>query len=318
MNQRNSGAKRKAQVAAWALFSCFAVPLRELPAQAVDFADVPPGAREAALGRATVALIGHGDGRGANPALLAQSGRATAVAGYASSEVTDVADSRLGASLEYARFGAFAIDVRYREVRNLIDDPELASDPGLTVSDWAVRTTYALLVGKRVAAGVSVERLASTIFGTKGSGVSFSVGAVAPITKRLAIGASAAQLGKPYRWRDVQGSETRSPLGQALVAGLSLEAFTSEWLSATVVGDLERGLGRRSAVSISRAGAEVQIAKVLFLRAGINRRHGANPTVRPSGGVGLRVGKIEIDLAKDNIGAEIGERTLIDVRVSAK
>jgi hypothetical protein len=291
-------------------------PSHALFAQSPDVARIPPDARTASMGGATAALAGNDEGRSVNPALMASARGLSVVAGYANAEMTDVAETRLGATIGRSRFGTLAIDVRHREVNDLIDDPQLASEPGLTVSDWAVRSTYALNIGKRLGLGVSAERMNSVIFGTRGAGWTYAAGAVLPLTRRFSVGTSVVRLGSPYQWTDVQGTKSSSPLGRAVVAGIALQPAESSWMSAAIVADVERGLESNSPRNVWCAGAEIRIAKALSLRGGFSRaREGGITSSYPSGGLGLAIGVVDVGLARDRIGAEVGQRTIVEARI---
>lgn len=283
-------------------------------AQVPDFVQLSPGARGAALGNATAGLLNYTEGRGANPAVLGALKKPTFRVGVSRTDVSDLDEARVGIGISMGYIGASAIDVRFRRVTDLIDDPDLAAESGLTVADWGASITHAIRVSPKVSFGAGAEKLSSIVFGTRGAGWSFSAGTGIRLSKRIAFGASLVRLGSDYKWRDEFNARSSSPLGRAALVGTSIQPFAGDRVATTILAEGEQGLDRRLYQQAFRLGSELTLGKIVFLRAGLEcRREDHTMTRYPAGGIGLIFRGVQLDLARDRLGAEVGERTLIDM-----
>lgn len=299
----------------WTLLLGSAVAAGVLSAQVPDIAELAHSARLSALGGAGVGMVDNEDGRSLNPALLAWGATLTAGAGLSNVETVDVRVLRAGSSWKFSRSSAVALDVRQRRVENLIDDPDLASDPGLQVRDWALRLTFARsALRKRLVVGVAGEAMQSTVFGTKGRGWSMSAGAAYTAAPWISIGSALIRMGPNYRWTSLLGEESHSDIGQSLVLGMLCRPFHRSWGTVRVLADYRAGLERAAGRS-HHLGAEVTLADRVAFRAGM-QQESATGTTTPrslSAGIGIRLGWFHLDLAQDRIGRVMGQRTFIEL-----
>ena len=286
-----------------------------LTAQVPDIAELAHSARLSALGGAGAGMIDNEDGRSLNPALLAWGAKLTAGAGLSNIETVDVRLLRAGSSWKFSHSNAIAVDVRQRRVENLIDDPELASDPGLQVRDLAVRLTFARSsLRRRLVIGVSAEGMQSTVFGTTGRGWSMNAGAAYAAAPWLSMGAAVIRMGPSYRWTTALGEESHSSIGRSLVFGVLYRPFHRSWGTVGLLADYRAGLERAAGHS-QHLGAEVTVADRVAFRAGM-QQESATGTTTPrslSGGIGVRLGRFHLDFAQDRIGRVMGQRTFIEV-----
>ena len=286
-----------------------------LAAQVPDIAEFAHSARLSALGGAGAGMFDYEAARSLNPALLAWGAILTAAAGLSNVETVDVRLLRAGSSWRFSRSTALALDLRQRRVENLIDDPELASDPSLQVHDWAVRLTLARSeMSKRLVVGVSGEAMQSTVFGTKGTGWSMNAGAALSATPWLAMGAAFLRMGPGYRWTTALGDESHSAIGRSLVFGIMSRPFHRTWGTLRIVADYRAGLERAAGRS-QHLGAEITLADRIAFRAGVQheRAPGLETPRSLSAGIGLRLGRFYLDLAQDRIGRVMGQRTFIEL-----
>lgn len=301
--------------ARWALLLGGALATSALRAQVPDIAELAHSARLSALGGAGAGMLDHEDGRSLNPALLAWGASLTVGAGLSNVQTVDVRMLRAGSSWKFSRSSAVALDLRHRRVENLIDDPELASDPGLQVRDWAARLTFARSVlRKRVVVGIAAEAMQSTVFGTKGQGWSMSAGAAYSVTPWVSFGSALIRMGPKYRWTTVLGDDSHSDIGRSLVVGVSLRPFHRRWGTVRIVGDHRAGLERAAGRS-NHLGAEVTLADRIAFRAGMQDESvtGSTSPRSLSAGIGVRLGSFHLDLAQDRIGRVMGQRTFIEL-----
>jgi hypothetical protein len=277
-------------------------------------------ARVAALGGAGTADVITADARSLNPALLAAAPELWVGAGYAQAAVIDVVGFRAGvAGRPVGRLGALSLDVRYREVRDLIDDPELADEPGLRVADWGARVGYATaFFDGRVMLGASAEQMRSVVFGTKGRGWDVNLGAAVRLAEPVSLGVALVHLGPSYRWTGLAGEQRRTPLGRAAIAGIRAAPIRHRYVALSLVVDGQLAADRRAGDRAVRAGGELRLARVLALRGGYEWvRTGAGARERrPAAGLGLALPRFRLDIARDRIGAEVGERTLLELTFS--
>jgi hypothetical protein len=267
------------------------------------------------LGGAGVGAISREDGRSLNPGLLAGGAAFSVGAGLSDIETVDVRMLRAGLSWRFSNSTAFALDVRQRRVEDLIDDPELASDPGLQVRDWAVRLTLARsALNERLLLGLGAEAMRSTVFGTTGNGWSMNVGAAYSLARSLSLGASVIRLGPSYRWTTLLGDDSRTDLGRSLIVGMAFRPLHRPWGTVRLMADYRAGLERAAGHS-RHVGAEIALADRIAFRAGM-QRESATGTSTPrslSAGVGVRLGQFYIDIAQDRIGRVMGQRTFIEL-----
>lgn len=286
-----------------------------LVAQIPDIAELAHSARLSALGGAGAGAMSREDGRSLNPALLAGGASFSAGAGLSDVETVDVRLLRAGLSWRFKTSAALALDVRQRRVEDLIDDPELASDPGLQVRDWAVRLTLASsALNDRLLLGLAAEAMRSTVFGTTGSGWSMNVGAAYSLARSLSLGASLIRMGPSYRWTTLLGDESRTNLGRSLIVGMSFRPLDRSWGTVRVIADYRAGLERAAGHS-QHVGAEIGLADRVAFRTGV-QQESATGTSTPrslSAGVGVRLGRFYIDIAQDRIGRVMGQRTFIEL-----
>ena len=284
-------------------------------AQVPDIAELTHSARLSALGGAGAGMFDNEAGRSLNPALLAWGATLTAAAGLSNVESVDVRLLRAGSSWRFSRSSAVALDVRQRRVENLIDDPELASDPSLQVRDWAIRLTVARsAMRKRLVVGLSGEAMQSTVFGTKGTGWSMNAGAAFSAAPWLSMGAALLRMGPGYRWTTALGEESQSDLGRSLVFGVMTRPFHRSWGTLRVLADYRTGLEGVAGRS-QHLGAEISLADRVAFRAGMQQER-ATGTATPrslSAGIGVRLGSFHLDLAQDRIGRVMGQRTFVEL-----
>jgi hypothetical protein len=277
-------------------------------------------ARVAALGGAGAADVTTADGRSLNPALLAASPELWVGVGYVQAAVIDIVGFRAGvAGRPLRRLGALSVDARYREVRDLIDDPELADEPGLRVADWGVRVGYAsAFLDGRLMVGATAEQLRSVVLGTEGRGWDINFGAAVRLAEPVSLGLAVVHLGPPYRWTGLAGEQRSTPLGRAAIGGIRAAPIRHKYLALSLVVDGQVAADRRTGERAVRAGGELRLARVLALRAGYEWvRIGAGSSERaPAAGLGLSLPKLRLDIARDRIGAEVGERTLLELTFS--
>lgn len=286
-----------------------------LVAQVPDIAELTHSARLSALGGAGAGMLDNEAGRSLNPALLAWGATLTAAAGLSNVETVDVRLLRAGSSWRFNRSTAIALDVRQRRVENLIDDPELASDPSLQVRDWAVRVTLARSgLRKRLVVGVSGEAMQSTVFGTKGTGWSMNAGAAYTAAPWLSMGTALLRMGPGYRWTTALGEESHSDIGRSLVFGVMARPFHRPWGALRVLADYRAGL-ERAAGNSQHLGAEIMLADRVAFRAGVQQENatGSETPRSLSAGIGVRLGSFHLDLAQDRIGRVMGQRTFIEL-----
>jgi len=286
-------------------------------AQVPDVLRERPTAYVAAFGGAGAGAIGLLDARWINPALLAADVPATFEVGLFKSTVTDITGARLGVSGRLRRFGRFSLDVRRRQIDDLLDDSTLAATPGLEVSDWGLQLGYARgLMGGRLHIGASWETLSSRVFGTTGGGWTADVGAAAEITSNVSIGITLAHLGPRYAWRDALGGDSYSPQGRTIVGGVRWSFGQARRVGVQVAGDVVRAV-EAAAEEGMRIGGEVMLLRHVALRGGYARMQDANDSARgmASAGLGLRIRNVRIDIARDRLGSVVGERTLVDFSI---
>ena len=283
-------------------------------------AAAPQTARLSAMGGAGVAALDEVDARAINPALLAFAGRLAASVGLFRVAVVDIVGAGAGLAVPVGVMGAVGLDAGYRQLEDLIEDPELAAEPGLGVSDWSVRLAYAKgFLSDRLSLGAAVRHSSSTVLGTEGDGWDASVGAAARLSRTLAAGAAVTGLGPSYRWSTAAGERNRTPLGRALLAGARWTPAEHRHPAVTLLADVQLPL-EEAADRALRAGAEVRVARVLALRAGYEafRAAGTPWTRAPGAGIGIHFQRLRIDLARDRIGEPVGERTVVGVAIGGR
>lgn len=310
---RHEGSTHPARVAVLWLFLSPARVFAQVP----DVALPQHSARLSALAGAGAGLTADADGRSLNPASLASDDRLLLSAGYSRAAVSDVVGVRIGAAASLGRWGSVALDARQRRVEKLIDDPDLAAEPGFRVSDLAIRLSYARRFARgRLSVGVAGEWLSSAVFATEGEGWDLHVGTTFQFSRDMTLGVAAARLGPAYRWTASGRGQQRSPLGRAVITGLRWRPLDRAAANIALVADGEFGL-EGAADDAYRAGAELSVRQVLVLRGGYEAVATGNDWRRaPSAGLGLMLHSIRIDLARDRIGSEVGERTLVEVTLS--
>jgi hypothetical protein len=303
----------------WVLPLASALFFKPLIAQSAPAAEPAHPARLVALAGAGAALVGEQAGRSLNPSLLSVGSRLGLAVGYAKVNVSDVVSMRAGAHLQLGHAGTISVDGRVRRVENIIDDPELAGEPGLAVGDRALRLSYArTFFHQRFGIGAALEHMSSEVFGTTGRGWAFSVGGILQLTPNLALGSALARLGREYEWTTLSGDHTYSPLGTGAVFGLRYTAAQSRTIAATMVVDAEVPL-EVSAERGTRIGVEVSLYRALSLRVGYAAMRSARQAASDryaAAGIGLTLRRARFDLARDRIGREIGERTTVQLTIS--
>lgn len=286
-------------------------------AQTPDILRERPTARVAALGGAGIAAIGLLDARSINPALLASDVSASFSLGFFKTSATDVTGARVGVTGGFRRLGNVSLDMRRRQIENLLEDPVLAEDPNLKVSDWGIQLGYARKwLGGRFQLGAIWETLSSRVFGTTGNGWTVDVGAAAAVTSEVSVGITVARLGPKYEWRDALGGGMQSPQGRTFTSGLRWSIGRERRLGLQVAGDVVRALEQTGEQGL-RVGGEVSLLQRIFLRAGYAEMREAGETRHrnSAAGLGLRLRNIRIDIARDRLGSVVGERTLVDFTV---
>lgn len=292
---------------------CMSDP-RAAAAQTPDILRERPTAHVAALGGAGVGAVGILDARAINPSLLVSGIPTTLSVGAFKTTVTDVSGVRLGVTKNIHALGNVSVDIRRRQIDDLLEDSVLAADPNLKVSDWGFQLGYARgLMGGRIQVGASWEGLSSRVFGTTGSGWTVDFGAAAVITSNLSVGIAAARLGPRYAWRDAFGDGARSPQGRTITSGLRLALGQTRRVGVQVVGDVVRALESAGEQGV-QVGGEITLLRRVSLRGGYANMRGADDGIS-SAGLGLRLRNIRIDIARDRLGSIVGERTLLDFRI---
>lgn len=282
----------------------------------------PPGfalpARLAAIGGSGAALFDDPTARFANPALLAEIRQFLIGAGQSRAEGTDVTAVSLEAAVARP-IGSFAIDVRQQRVRGLLDDPALANDPGLQIVQWNVGLTYARgFARNRILAGVSAARLTSRVFGTTGQGWTFGAGGAGKIGGRVALGASVLNVGPSFHWRTEDGI-TESAAGSPTALGaLSFQSLPDGLFRLVFTGDEEVDL-RRHRLAALRAGVIAGIGTFISVRSGYEvAKRGTLYTenqTSAAAGMSVRFGSVRVDITRDHIGHQLGQRTLVEVEI---
>lgn len=280
--------------------------------QTPDILRERPVASVAALGGAAVAAVGLFDARSINPSLLAGNVNVSFSGGFYREEATDVSGARGGLTGSFGHVGIFSVDVRRRQVENLLEDSVLAGDPNLEVSDWGIRVGYARgFAGNRLRVGATWEGLSSRVFGTTGGGWTLDIGAAAVLTSRASVGIAVARLGPEYKWRDALGGTMYSPQGRTITGGVRWSAGTGRRVSMQLGGDVVRALETAAEPGV-RFGAEVTLLQRVSLRGGHARMGGRGGTRTSAAGLGIKLGNARIDVARDRLGSVVGERTLLD------
>jgi hypothetical protein len=291
-----------------------------LRAQAPAVIEEYSTAHNAALGGAGIAVQSQADGRFLNPALLAGVAPLAFSTGVYRVAVIDVVEVRAGVIASFAKWGDVSIDIRSHRVEKLLEDSTLAADPAFRVEDFGVRVGYALHHrGRCCLVGIAAERVSSMVFGTTGAGWNIAVGAALSMSRRLSLGFAAVRLGPDYRWVDGLGERTRSSLGRAAVMGLSLDQPLGRWMHGTARLDVETPL-QQGAPSAVRTGVSLTLASLLGLHAGMERTrvHGSQQESTFGGGASLVFGGATVDVARDHIGAAVGERTLLGLTLAVR
>jgi hypothetical protein len=88
-------------------------------------------------------------------------------------------------------------------------------------------------------------------------------------------------------------------------------------LAATLLADATLPL-QANAERAARVGAEVSLVRLLMLRAGYSstRSLGTAASRWPSAGIGLAFRGVRVDLAREGIGSEVGERFHLGISAS--
>jgi hypothetical protein len=287
------------------------------PAQAPDILRERPTAHVAALGGAGVAAIGLLDARSVNPALLAIDVPTTFSVGAFKTTATDVTGIRAGVTGALRGIGYLSLDVRRRQIEDLVEDSVLAGDPDLKVFDWGIQFGYAReLMGGRLQVGASWEGLSSRVFGTTGVGWTLDLGAAAVISSNTSIGITAARLGPKYAWRDALGGSSHSSQGRTITAGVRWSLWQKRRIGVLVAGDVVRALEPVGDQGV-RLGGEITLLRHLSLRGGYAQMRDAGNGVS-SAGLGLTLRNIRIDIGRDRLGSVVGERTLLDFKIERR
>ena len=286
--------------------------LSQAPAIVQEFAT----ARVAARGGTGIANDGEPDSRFVNPSLLADSAILSVVVGTFRMAVSDVDETRAGVTGRFGKWGDVAIDARQRRVNKLFDDPTLAADPSLQVTEGSFRFTYARRIGNRIRLGAASEYFSSSIFGTTGGGRTTDVGMNIMLTTRLEMGVVGRHLDGAYVWHDESGAQWASSLGRNAGVGLAWRPLaTRRTIGVTI--RVDRDIALEQAASESwRGGVTIKMLRFLFLQAGSRMQHRPTKEVAASAGMSVRVRGMTVDIARDHLGALVGERTLIAATLS--
>lgn len=286
-------------------------------AQAPEILQERPTAYVAALGGAGIGAVGLLEARSINPALLAGAIPTNFSVGVFKTSVTDVSGVRGGIIGALRGLGHLSLDVRRRQIDDLVEDSVLAGDPNLKVFDWGVRLGYARqLMGGRLRLGASWEGLSSRVFGTTGTGWTLDVGAAAVMSSNVSIGITAARLGPKYAWRDALGVSTHSPQGRTMATGVRWSFRQKRAVGVQVAGDIIRALESDAEQGV-RIGGEITLMRHVSLRGGYARLRDTYGSASGSSaaGIGLQLRKIRLDIGRDRLGSVVGERTLLDLTI---
>jgi hypothetical protein len=269
---------------------------------------LPVGARAAALGQAAIADAGTSDAAFWNPAGLALLPRSEAVVHYSTTFASD--NTVIGGYLAAGRLGAIGL------AGLLVDYGEqpVQPGPGLPVGRFGVKNleilaSYATEVTGSLLFGVNYKLIqfrqdctgdctgTPSIIGTTHGvdiGVQYALGA----DDRLRVGVAVLHAGLPLQLQNRDQADalpTRVQLGAAYQVIFPATRPTDPELDARVLFDIQDAWGEYDNPE-ARVGAELGYGDVVRLRTGYAFLH--SESRGPSLGLGLRVGRVTIDLAR--------------------
>lgn len=283
------------------------------------FLTIPTGARVVGIGRAGASLEGEPQSLSWNPASLAAVRAVTPLLSYYEGPL-DFTVTQLAVALPLGELGTLGLAVN---VQDFGDIPLFdASSPDVAVgsvspNNLILGLTLGRLLPGRLAAGVTVKWVRSDLVEAR-SASTFAIDAGllwAPHERVPAkLGLSAINLGPGL---GAEGAGVSSPLPGRLRLGISYDVLAhlrpKGDMGLLLVTDLEHVV-RHLSTGSRYFGAELRYRDALFLRAGhvseklIETNHG------PALGIGLGLGSIRIDLAREFVN-RLGDETHLSASV---
>lgn len=277
---------------------------------------LPLGARAIGQGRAAAAMSGELQALAYNPAAIGGIGRGALTFSRfeaASDAGLDGNFLAAGASTRWGTFAVQALLVDYGDIAVTESSPEPIGT--IEVSDWALGVTWA----HRLREGVTLAGTAkwlSTGFGSlDASGPAFDAGAVVTLRSvPVSVGVAARNLGP-----DLEIGDGKERLPSRIRAGVRVHPapFSGGAARVELAFDHESH-ARDLATSSQHAGAAVIVRESVAVRGGMvllddPYSAGGERNVGGSIGVGVRVGGLEADFAREISVSELGDETHISV-----
>ncbi|NIR44654.1 MAG: hypothetical protein GWN99_10140 [Gemmatimonadetes bacterium] len=278
------------------LFGGFVVA-NAAPAQIPTALDFPASPSIAATGSAGAARWTEPAAAMVNPSVIGTSGGIALEASMFETRSVDQ-EGLAGLVALTGPFGMrYALEVRHKGVRDLIEDPGL-DDSGLQVSDDLVSLILARAVFDTVLViGLRANTVRSRVIATRGQAMFFDLGLLVRPHRRVAIGGVVRRLGTKVRWTVPGGEEFATGIGQAVRAGVYVGALPVGPVDVALAGDVESG----TSLDWTELGVGVQVGfrGLAVLRGGVARPSGGSAYA--TGGMGLSAGGIRIDLSYEAV-----------------
>lgn len=319
-----TGCVRSLRAIALSVLASALVPARAAHGQDFDrevaFLLVPGGARVVGMGRAGVTLSGDLQGARWNPAAVAfVEDFSPLVSTY--DGPLDFRVNHLAAAFPAFGLGVLALSAEVQDFGEIeVAGPASPDDVVGTISPNNVILSLAFgrRLLQRVSIGVTAKWIRSELGGeSNGSTMAFDAGLLwRPVEHvPLDFGASTTNIGPGLRLGEPPGSR-RDPLPARIRAGLSYDLLAhlrpDGAVRLRVALDLERAL--RDLQTGSRfLGLEVGVGEVLFVRGGLIAEALLETSTGSTAGIGLRVGAVRFDLAREMGVNQLGDETHVSL-----
>jgi hypothetical protein len=204
---------------------------------------------------------------------------------------------------------AYLIEFRQKGVRDLFEDPSV-DERVLQVADTAIGLGLAWrLAAGRVAVGLGVRGVWSTVLATRGRVATLDLGAALRPHPKFALGVAFRRLGPALRWTDPSGAAFTTDLAPAFRFGASLGPLAFRVVQLTLSGDVE--VGTALGGSEYGLGAEVSLGPAVLFRVGVGRPAAAAP-IRTAG-LGLVIEGFGLHMAYESVEV-VGRRLHLGLR----
>ncbi len=288
---------------------------------------LPLGARVIGQGRAVAGARGEIQALPYNPATLAvMGGSAVTYSRFEAADMADLNSNFLAAATE-TRHGTVAVHAVYIDYGSIpVTDASPEPIGSIEVSDWAVGVTLARQWRGKLAYGATAKWLNVDLGSVSAGGPAFDAGLVyePKPSLPLSLAVSLRNMGPDldFGGSGGDGDGTEALPGRVRVGvhyhPAAFPGLPPEY-RVTVSFDIE-SVARELATSSQHAGASVLIHDVVAVRGGLvlmdnpfASRSASNRSAGGAVGVGVKLGELEADLAREMSVSELGDETHISI-----